>query len=726
MKGHRQIAVAGWAIWLAALATHAEVKTVVEHVDNHHTSVRFKFDAVPPPSRNDAATDARFTVVFGKIDKNADNVDRLHDGKVPDWEDQPLANFAFAGRESGRLLIDLGRVIDVAQVNTYSWHPGPRGPQVYTLFAAEGSEKNFDPKPGRKADPLTSGWKKIATVNTWPRDNNAGGQYGVSTFDTQGTLGKYRYLLFDISRTRDTADAVHTFYSEIDVVEAGSKPSPVAAYESLPPERDPPGDPMDFKPPAQPPALVARYDDAKYGRLAAAVRKEIDLNALRAPGRPSSGLLVQEVIPGQQAAKLGIRPGDILMSLDDAQLGTGPDEQMLDEAENDQPQQLTYWSPTGGQKSVKIQPGLLGVVYYSGRRLADAYARSAERDPQWDDDMLVAATTFMTEPYLAETALFRAQNAGYHGMLMVPLAARIAFYQCRFDDTLSYGWPLWSQNQHLSRDMVTLFDGAARLGFKLEQSLDISRRYPKDVPKNDLIATAVNTYRAMPKSNLADPLTELNNVHRTRIRKIHPPAPKRKDPDWTNADWAASLIDDRDPVHLHVATGRFLNAFFAPGFPNVALAVHVNVHDTDSKDPDYSHLMSFGVYDMTKSHPSEQEPDDQPPADMLQVNIETDGSVVIYPFALPPAGYAIPRFKPEDATHLEGTLRLVVLHNRCIVTFNDRRLYYGPVLANESKRRYGFFFKDSGVSGNMLPPVWEQLEDPRSPTSQPATQPAEH
>lgn len=228
----------------------------------------------------------------------------------------------------------------------------------------------------------------------------------------------------------------------------------------------------------------------------------------------------------------------------------------------------------------------------------------------------------------------------------------------------------------------------------------------------------------MPKSNLADPLSELDNVHRTRIRKIHPPGPKRKNPDWTNAVWASSLINNRDPVHLHVETSRFLNAFFAPGFPNAALAAHVNVHDTDDKDPDYSHSMSFGIYDMTKSHPSEQEPDDPPPADILQVNLETDGSVVIYAFGLPPAGFVIPKTGPE--TRLEGTFRLVVLHNRCIVTFNDLRLFYGPVISNESKRRYGFFFKDSGVTGKMLPPVWEQLEDPRSPTTHPASQPQEN
>lgn len=719
MKRFRWMAAFALAIWLTALTARGEIKTVVEHLDNRHTNIQFKFPTVPPPARNDAATDAKFTIVFGKKDRVADDVDRLHDGRVPDWEDQPLANFAFAGREDGRLLIDLGHSIDIAQINTYSWHPGARAPQVYKLYAADGTEKKFNPKPGRNVEPPSRGWKLIATVDTWPKNDDAGGQYGVSTFDTQGSLGHYRYLLFDIARTRDDLDAVHTYYNEIDVVESGTKPTPVAAYLISPPAHDPPGDPMDFKPPVAPPALVARYDDAVYRRLAKAARKKIDLDALRAPSRPTSGVLVQDVIPEHQAAKLGIEAGDILMALDDAQLGSGKDEQSVAEARNDQPQQLTFWSRRDGQKTVTIKPGALGILCYAGPRLVDHYARSNQRDPKWDDDMLVAASTFMTDPDLAETALFRAQNAGFQGSFMIPLAARIAYFQGRFDDTLAYGWPLWSRNQHLNGDMISLFNNAARLNFKLEQSLDLSNRYPQELERSEEEAALVAAYRAMPKSNLGDPLTELDNVRRTRARKVEPPRPKRNNLDWEGANWASPSINDRKPLHLQVESDSYLNAFFAPGFPNAALTAHFNVHDTDDKNPNEYHSMSFGIYDMTESHPVEQEPADQPPADMFEVNVETDKSVEIYAFGLPPTGYAIPRTSTD--THLAGTFRLVVLHNRCLVTFNDRRLFYGPVIADEAKRRYGFFFKVSGVTGTMQAPVWEKLEDPRSPATQPAS-----
>ena len=65
---------------------------------------------------------------------------------------------------------------------------------------------------------------------------------------------------------------------------------------------------------------------------------------------------------------------------------------------------------------------------------------------------------------------------------------------------------------------------------------------------------------------------------------------------------------------------------------------------------------------------------------------------------------------------------MVVLHNRCEVTLDDgRRIFYGPVTSDESKRRYGLFIQAVGVSGRVMPPIWERLEDPRTTaTSKPS------
>jgi hypothetical protein len=325
----------------------ADVIVTVEHHDNNHATRQFKFDTVPQPSRDDAATDATFSRVYGEKDNNASDVDCLHDGKVPDWEDRPPKNFVFASGEGGRLLVDLGHPIEIGQVNTYSWHPSTRGPQVYKLYLSDGAAQNFNAKPGKGTDPTTCGWTFIASVDTRPKQGDRGGQYGVSISDTNGSLGRDRYLLFDISRTENEDDWGNTMYSEIDVIERGTKPTPVAAYGSLSTPDDAPGDPMDWKPPAAPPAIRARSDDKEYAKVAKAARARIDLAALRDPGRPIGGVLVQEVLPASPAEKLGIAVGDILTAVDGIPIGTHGDDDM-NAARNDQSQQLTLWSPHSG------------------------------------------------------------------------------------------------------------------------------------------------------------------------------------------------------------------------------------------------------------------------------------------------------------------------------------------------------------------------------------------
>src|SRR5205085_8043388 len=168
---------------------------------------------------DDAAAQAKLTLIDGDIDGNSADLSALTDGRLPSDEDDPGANFFFnAGSSGGRFRMDFGRPIDIAQVNSYSWHPGSRGPQLYKLYAADGSAANFNLDPKRGIDPATRGWKFLATVSTLPQHGDDGGQYGVSVRDPSGSLGKYRYLLFDCYVTEFYDNRGNTFYSEIDVI----------------------------------------------------------------------------------------------------------------------------------------------------------------------------------------------------------------------------------------------------------------------------------------------------------------------------------------------------------------------------------------------------------------------------------------------------------------------------------------------------------------------------
>ena len=210
---------------LAGGIARAEVKVVTDR-NTDNASGEFKFEKVPAPSKTDAGTAAKFKVLLGERDPNGGDLDKLNDGELPGEADEPGSNFFFnAGTEGGWLLADLGDVIEVKQVNTYSWHANTRGPQVYKLYAADGKADKFKADLAAGDKPEDLGWKLIASVDTRPKDGDPDGQYGVSISDTGGALGKFRYLLFDVSRTEGDDGFGNTFFSEIDVVGAGEKPS---------------------------------------------------------------------------------------------------------------------------------------------------------------------------------------------------------------------------------------------------------------------------------------------------------------------------------------------------------------------------------------------------------------------------------------------------------------------------------------------------------------------
>lgn len=197
----------------------AQVKVAVDRNTGTAATAEFRFQHVPSPVKDDAASKATLSLVVGKQDPNGGSLSALTDGVLPTGEDEPGASFFFdAGSDGGRILMDLGGAIEIAQVNTYSWHSDTRGPQVYNLYASDGADPKFNPAPNAKTDPATCGWSLIARVDTRPKQGGSGGQYGVSISDSRGSIGKFRYLLFDSVPTETDDLWGNTFYSEVDVV----------------------------------------------------------------------------------------------------------------------------------------------------------------------------------------------------------------------------------------------------------------------------------------------------------------------------------------------------------------------------------------------------------------------------------------------------------------------------------------------------------------------------
>jgi hypothetical protein len=193
----------------------SDARVSFDHNNNEVANRDFKFKRLASPVKDDAATNAKLTLIDGELDQGAADLSALIDGRLPRDEDEPAANVFFrAGTSGGRFRMDFGAPIDIAQVNTYSWHPTTRGPQLYKLYAADESGLNLNLDPKRGVDPATTGWKLIALVSTLSTQGDDGGQYAASV----SSVGKYRYLLFDCYVTELHDNWGNTFYSEIDVI----------------------------------------------------------------------------------------------------------------------------------------------------------------------------------------------------------------------------------------------------------------------------------------------------------------------------------------------------------------------------------------------------------------------------------------------------------------------------------------------------------------------------
>jgi hypothetical protein len=178
------------------------------------------FTRVPAPNPDNSARNASVKVVDGIRAENSGPPDRLVDGRMPATEDAPTQNFKFSDFTlEGRISFDLGKIIPIAAVNSYSWHVEKRAPQVYFLYASNGDIPGFDPAPKNGIDPATVGWTRIASVDSRPSQGPPGGRYAVQISGPAGNPWSYRYLLFVMFPAQANDVSGHTFYSEINVIE---------------------------------------------------------------------------------------------------------------------------------------------------------------------------------------------------------------------------------------------------------------------------------------------------------------------------------------------------------------------------------------------------------------------------------------------------------------------------------------------------------------------------
>ncbi|HEX7261188.1 MAG TPA: hypothetical protein VF258_05180, partial [Luteolibacter sp.] len=179
------------------------------------------FPSIVSPRRGDLAENAKLSLAEGSLDSKSAPLAEFANGTVSSRGDDSTQAAFISHQElkGGCLLMDLGAVTAVTQLNTYSFHEypadgGARGPQVYTVYGSA------DANPGI-AD--AAKWTKIADVDTRPNKTGEGwgGMHGAQIADNGKLLGNFRHLRWDFQPTdsprASSPRRTHTFFTEIDV-----------------------------------------------------------------------------------------------------------------------------------------------------------------------------------------------------------------------------------------------------------------------------------------------------------------------------------------------------------------------------------------------------------------------------------------------------------------------------------------------------------------------------
>lgn len=175
----------------------------------------YAFTTLPNPSNTDLAQGKTVTLAAGAgYGSPSGPLSVLTDGNVNVGQGNFNNTFVFADNTNSRIVLDLSAAVPVTGISTFAWEGDARVSQTYRLYAAA-APTNTNPSFTAAAFQNDAALSALGytALGTAADPNTASGQHTANFTDSSGTLGTYRYLLFDWTNTSN-GRAV----AEIDVV----------------------------------------------------------------------------------------------------------------------------------------------------------------------------------------------------------------------------------------------------------------------------------------------------------------------------------------------------------------------------------------------------------------------------------------------------------------------------------------------------------------------------
>lgn len=259
-------------------------------------------------------------------------------------------------------------------------------------------------------------------------------------------------------------------------------------------------DPLEWVKPVRPPAFRNLLSAEEFAKRSHEVLQTLGgVQQLEASAIPDHGIRFLGTVGDSQVAAWNLQPGDLILKADPHDLWGGP-------FVNRERRRVTVFEMSSGKsRSVTSKPEFFSIFFGGHWRPELTYLRTKDRrNAAWDDFVTVGAACRESAPDLAETAWFRALEAGYKRDGLTEICgALIALVQNRPEVAADFAYLARAAEPKTAKFVSPVALLRVMLAcYKLDDAYELCQKYPNQLTGEPRIFRALaDVHRSWPESD---------------------------------------------------------------------------------------------------------------------------------------------------------------------------------------------------------------------------------